>query len=105
MRQTNSQLHDQNTLLKAQLTTGTTTDSANNATSTPQPVLEKVKQLEVELIEKDVELEKVRKDQDDLLELLTDQDVKLNVYKKRLKELGETIDADSDENSASDNEV
>lgn len=68
---------------------------------------DKMKQLEVELVEKDAELERLRKDQDDLLELLTDQDTKLNAFKNRLKELGETIeDGDSEENSVgSDNEM
>ncbi|XP_063916288.1 general vesicular transport factor p115 [Zophobas morio] len=101
LRQTNSQLHDQNTLLKAQMQL-----SAGTAPLTESP--DKVKQLEAELLDKDAELERIRKDQDDLLELLTDQDTKLNAFKNRLKELGETIeDADSEDNNSlgSDNEM
>jgi flagellar basal body P-ring protein FlgI len=37
------------------------------------------------------ELENVRKEQEDLLVLLTDQDSKLRHYKKRLKELGQSV--------------
>jgi hypothetical protein len=101
LRQTNSQLHDQNTLLKAQL------QLSAGATIVNEPC-DKIKQLEAELVEKDAELERIRKDQDDLLELLTDQDTKLNSFKNRLKELGETIeDVDSEDNNSlgSDNEV
>jgi uncharacterized coiled-coil protein SlyX len=35
------------------------------------------------------ELEKLRKDQEDLLELLTDQDMRLNQFKAQLRALGE----------------
>jgi predicted nucleic acid-binding Zn-ribbon protein len=34
------------------------------------------------------ELEKLRKDQEDLLELLTDQDMRLNQFKAQLRALG-----------------
>ncbi|RZC38268.1 Uso1 p115 head domain containing protein [Asbolus verrucosus] len=101
LRQTNSQLHDQNTLLKAQMQLSTGTTAVNEP-------CDKIQQLEAELVEKDAELERIRKDQDDLLELLTDQDTKLNTFKNRLKELGETIDdADSEDNNSlgSDNEM
>lgn len=37
------------------------------------------------------ELENVRKEQEDLLVLLTDQDSKLRHYKKRLKDLGQSV--------------
>jgi len=37
------------------------------------------------------ELDNVRKEQEDLLVLLTDQDSKLRHYKKRLKELGQSV--------------
>ncbi|XP_050549955.1 general vesicular transport factor p115 [Spodoptera frugiperda] len=40
------------------------------------------------------ELEKIRKDQDDLLELLADQDIKLNDYKMRLLSLGHPVEDD-----------
>lgn len=43
------------------------------------------------LKEKAAELEKLRKDQEDLLELLTDQDSKLTLYKERLVSLGEKV--------------
>ncbi|CAG2105552.1 unnamed protein product [Medioppia subpectinata] len=42
------------------------------------------------------ELDTVRKEQEDLLVLLTDQDSKLRQYKKKLKELGQTIEDDDD---------
>lgn len=71
-----------------------------------QELLERITMLEAENSEKEAELERIRKDQDDLLELLTDQDLKLNTFKNRLRELGETIeDGDSDNNSVdSENE-
>ncbi|XP_018563600.1 general vesicular transport factor p115 [Anoplophora glabripennis] len=111
--QRNNELVDQITLLKAQLATlggtsnGTTTPAQNSTASQTNTgdLLERIKQLEKENEEKDLELEKIRKDQDDLLELLTDQDLKLNSFKSRLRELGETIeDADSYNNSESENE-
>lgn len=37
------------------------------------------------------ELDKLRKDQEDLLELLTDQDIRLSRYKERLRTLGEKV--------------
>lgn len=37
------------------------------------------------------ELEKLRKDQEDLLELLSDQDTKITMYKERLLSLGEKV--------------
>lgn len=37
------------------------------------------------------ELENIRKEQEDLLVLLTDQDSKLREYKTRLKNLGENV--------------
>lgn len=42
------------------------------------------------------ELEKLRKDQEDLLELLTDQDMRLNQFKAQLRALGEKVDDDDD---------
>lgn len=104
LKQTNSQLHDQNTLLKAQM---------QLATGDPAPIVDEAvarfKKLEDEIMEKVSELERIRKDQDDLLELLTDQDAKLSLFKSRLKELGENVgdeDDSEDNNSAlSDNDV
>ncbi|KAJ8953565.1 hypothetical protein NQ318_002985 [Aromia moschata] len=56
-------------------------------------------QLQKEVKERDEELERLRKDQDDLLELLTHQEGKLNLCRMRLEELGEPIDLDSDNNT------
>lgn len=104
---------DQITLLKAQLSAlggssnGTALPAQNTTASQTNndDILDRIKQLEKENEEKDGELEKIRKDQDDLLELLTDQDLKLNSFKNRLRELGETIEeGDSYNNSESENE-
>ncbi|XP_045500485.1 general vesicular transport factor p115 [Colias croceus] len=43
------------------------------------------------------ELEKLRKDQDDLLELLADQDLKINEYKMRLMSLGQNVEEEAAE--------
>lgn len=40
------------------------------------------------------ELDKLKKDQDDLLELLADQDLKINDYKMRLLSLGQAVEED-----------
>lgn len=109
LQQSKAQLQDQNTLLRAQLSTGATNVTSNipeNNHSTAE-VEDRLKILQADNYEKDVELEKLKKDQEDLLELLTDQDVKLTSFKNRLRELGETIDdADSDNNSlGSENET
>lgn len=48
-------------------------------------------QLEDILKQRTDELEKLRKDQEDLLELLTDQDNKITMYKERLLSLGEKV--------------
>lgn len=106
----NSQLQDQNTILKAQISAvGSSAQAQPVAAEVPNvdnPKLqEKIVELESANSEKDEELEKLRKDQEDLLELLTDQDVRLNTFKNRLRELGETIDdGDSDNNDCSENE-
>lgn len=115
LQDANSQLQDQNTLLKAQISAGAhpvveSTSSVQITTSDNSaltaPLEERIKQLELANTEKEEELEKLRKDQEDLLELLTDQDVRLNTFKGRLRELGETFDdGDSDNNSlGSENE-
>lgn len=44
-------------------------------------------------------IESMTKDQEDLLELLADQDLKLRDYRKRLKDLGQPVDASDDENN------
>ena len=51
-------------------------------------------ELETALKQKTEELEKLRKDQEDLLELLTDQDNKITMYKEKLVALGEKVDSD-----------
>lgn len=87
--QANSQLQDQNTLLKAQLSAGATEQAVNGESD-----------LHAVLHEKEEELERLRKDQENLLELLTDQDQKLGRFKERLRELGDPIhDDDSDVHS------
>ena len=40
----------------------------------------------------------VSKDQDDLLELLADQDLKMKNYRAQLRQLGQQIEASDDEN-------
>ncbi|KAK4874155.1 hypothetical protein RN001_013515 [Aquatica leii] len=107
LRQSNLQLQDENTLLKAQLSAGTVNSETLPNTELPDPdLLLKLKQLEKEVSEKDSELEQLHKDQDDLLELLTDQDVKLTTFKNRLRDLGENIeDEDSDNNSIDETDV
>jgi hypothetical protein len=52
---------------------------------------DKESELEHQLKSKIEELEKLRKDQEDLLELLTDQDNKIMLYKERLMELGNKV--------------
>lgn len=115
MENTNSQLTDQNTVLRAQLSASSMISTTNQTEIAPTPLttgteksaeihneelFKKIKMLEDENSEKEAELERIRKDQDDLLELLTDQDLKLTTFKNRLRELGETIeDGDSDNNS------
>ncbi|KRT81379.1 hypothetical protein AMK59_6187 [Oryctes borbonicus] len=111
LQQTNLQLQDQNTLLKAQLSSGATI--VNNI---PQPeenppdkqqypdqndFVDKLKCLEMESREKQSEIDSLKKDQDDLLELLTEQELKLNTFKNRLIELGETIEDDPESDNIS----
>ncbi|GBP58592.1 General vesicular transport factor p115 [Eumeta japonica] len=107
----NSQLKDENTLLKAQV-------SASTIVPAPPPTVledprimqyeERIQQLNEETSRLSEQLkstqdhysksmeefEKLKKDQDDLLELFADQDVKLSEYKMRLISLGQTIDED-----------
>lgn len=128
MESTNNQLTDQNTLLKAQLAASGTMTMTNQASlsslpiSTPtelastvavttqtnenqsQELLERIKILESENAIKESLLETIRKDQDDLLLLLTYQDQKLITFKNRLRELGETIEDDDSDNNSADSE-
>lgn len=115
-----AQLQDQNTLLRAQLAAGATSvAAAPSVVAAPSIVAapsvtdanelqERLDRLQLDNREKEEELERLRKDQEDLLELLTDQEVKLNTFKSRLVELGENVEdaADSDANSVgSENET
>lgn len=53
--------------------------------------------LRSEKSEYDSKIEKMNKDQEDLLELLADQDNKLNEYKKRLKALSQPVSDDEED--------
>lgn len=113
IRIANLQLQDENTLLKAQLSAGAmhplpdNVPLIENGVGDDRDFLTKIKQLEEENLEKNAELERLRKDQEDLLELLTDQSSRLDAFKARLRELGENIvdDDDSDVNSIDENDV
>ncbi|XP_017782700.1 PREDICTED: general vesicular transport factor p115 [Nicrophorus vespilloides] len=86
LKSANAQYKDENVIYKASFSNSNGAD-------------EKMKQLEAENCEKTSELEQLRKDQEDLLELLTDQDLKLNTFKNRLRELGENLeDSDNSDN-------
>nr|CAI5832485.1 unnamed protein product [Callosobruchus analis] len=83
---------------------GSSSDPSHVETrNTNDALLVKIEKLEQENKEKDDELDKIKKDQDSLLDLLTDQETKLVTYKTRLRELGDTVDdddeGDSDNNS------
>ncbi|EFN89919.1 general vesicular transport factor p115 [Harpegnathos saltator] len=54
----------------------------------------KIKELEYQLKLKIEEIEKLKKDQENLLELLTDQDSIITRYKERLAELGDKVESD-----------
>lgn len=132
LQQTNTQLVDQNTLLKVQLSTANTSHVTNiihevksmsPESAEPYPVfihgnndllLDRIKKLEAdnerlekvesELAEKTSELESYQRDQDDLLELLTAQDTKLNKFKERLRQLGALSRSDESSSDLSDND-
>lgn len=97
--QANQQLQDQNTLLKAQLSAGATDPSQTNV-GTDNDLLVRLQVAETERTELVTDVERLRKDQEDLLELLTYQEVKLNQFKEKLRQLGEPVDdEDSDVHS------
>ncbi|XP_037042026.1 general vesicular transport factor p115 [Bradysia coprophila] len=124
-QQTNSQLYDQNVLLKAQLSATTGGHHQNNNTeklrkdsisqntqisfyeSENSRLVKEVDLLNsklneaLEMTEQSLhlsEMGRLRKDQEDLMELLTDQESKINKYRARLVELGHSVtDDDSDE--------
>lgn len=54
--------------------------------------------LSTENAELKTKIEGMTKDQDDLLELLADQDLKLKDHRKKLKNLGQQVDGSDDEN-------
>ena len=58
--------------------------------------------IEVEKDDLVIEQESAKKEQDDLLVLLADQDTKLTEYKKKLKELGHVIEDDDDDDDDDD---
>lgn len=56
-----------------------------------------IERIRSEKAEYEAKIEKMGKDQEDLLELLADQDAKLTDYRKRLKNLGQPVsDAEDD---------
>ncbi|KAH9513006.1 Vesicle-mediated ER to Golgi transport protein [Bulinus truncatus] len=50
------------------------------------------------------EMDTLKKEQDDLLVLLADQDAKIDKYKSKLKELGQEVEEDDDDELGEDNE-
>ncbi|XP_060552490.1 general vesicular transport factor p115-like isoform X2 [Ruditapes philippinarum] len=67
-------------------------------------LIDKVHKMEDELSKKDgekdmikEELETLKKEQEDLLVLLADQDTKIDKYKQKLKELGQEVEDDDDD--------
>lgn len=113
LEMTNSQLSDQNILLKAQLT-------ASSSTSNGQISNDSFLQNELGRLEKEnqslqerfndevkksaIELEKLKKDQEDLLELLSDQENKILKYKNQMKAAGLEVE-DDDESDETEESV
>ncbi|XP_028173689.1 general vesicular transport factor p115-like [Ostrinia furnacalis] len=109
----NSHLKDENTLLKAQVSAAPLNHQAPSQDDAKlkeyeakmQNLADEVARLNGELnasreAQKTSaeELEKLKKDQEDLLVLLVDQDAKLNEYKMRLMSLGQPVDEPTEEN-------
>lgn len=61
---------------------------------TDDSTLNQLKAQKNEYLEK---IEKMNKDQDDLLELLADQDNKMREYRRRLRNLGQTVEGSDDD--------
>lgn len=95
----NAQYKDENTIYKAQITTSSGT-SQPNVNVNLDHFHETIARLQTENASKTGELEMLRKDQEDLLELLSDQDSKLNAFKARLRQLGENVDDSASEGEA-----
>ncbi|KAI8439129.1 hypothetical protein MSG28_012987 [Choristoneura fumiferana] len=103
----NSHLKDENTLLKAQVSAAKSLPSQPNDRSKEYEA--RLNQLTLEVTRLDAELaaareaerraghelDKTKKDQDDLLELLADQDMKINEYKTKLASLGHPVEDDA----------
>lgn len=99
-------LRDQNIVLRAAQTNlnDNNIEIKNNNDDIVKNLNDKINQLTIQLNNSNIneklyndkccELDKLKKDQDDLLELLADQDNKIIMYKKKLAELGEKIESD-----------
>lgn len=128
-----SQYQDQNILLKAQLSAATDMVSqqrqmgevagrigemqiqGNNSSEALRAENERLlreveqmrgslKEANDKLMENAQEMEKLRKDQEDLLELLTDQDTKMSAYRKQLRGYGADVEASEDEEEEGNDE-
>lgn len=108
------QLHWENNSLQEKLAASETqevTDASKDTISSLENKIVEIEGVNRRLLEEKVTLEKdmkteldsLRKEQEDLLVLLTEQDTKLTAYKNRLKELGEKVPEDDDDD-ALDNE-
>ncbi|KPJ02496.1 General vesicular transport factor p115 [Papilio xuthus] len=107
-KSSNSLLKDENTLLKAQVSAahGHSIEAhdksqyeakINQLTAEINRLNEILKTTQEEKQKQEVELEKLKNDQDDLLILLSDLDLKVNDYKSRLVSLGEKVEDDNTE--------
>uniref|UniRef100_A0A6B2EB74 General vesicular transport factor p115 n=1 Tax=Phlebotomus kandelakii TaxID=1109342 RepID=A0A6B2EB74_9DIPT len=62
-----------------------------------------LREFQVKFTEESIEMEKLRKDQEDLLEMLTDQDAKIAQYRQQLRDLGAPVEEATDEDESDDN--
>ncbi|CAG9773827.1 unnamed protein product [Ceutorhynchus assimilis] len=109
LQQTNIQLIDQHTLFKAQMSSGANINNLeNHQNDNSAEIIENLKaqlaKKDEELADKIAELESYQKDQDDLLELLTAQDTKLNKFKEKLRQIGALPKEEDSNSEISDNE-
>lgn len=110
LEMTNSQLSDQNILLKAQLTASSSSGGIPNDSSVQQMEVTRLQQenqvLQLKLNEEKnrsaQDLERLRKDQEDLLELLSDQENKITKFKNQLKAAGLPVEDDDESDEAED---